>query len=180
VLRPIDDRLDNAAARPMIVPESIVCDNGKAYLSQTFINACRVFGISLQPAHPFTPTDKPIVERTLESVKALFAQHVTGFVGSSTEHRGRNADQYAVFSLIELQDLLDEWIVTGWQNHPHDGLRDPLNPARILTPNEMYAASIAVSGYIPVPLSSDDYIGLFPSRPRNEFPNASVAQLLGS
>jgi putative transposase len=166
VLRSIDERLDNAAARPVIVPENIVCDNGKAYLSQTFLNACRVFGISLQPAHPFTPTDKPIVERTLESVKTLFAQYVTGFVGSSTEHRGRNADQHAVFSLIELQDLLDEWIVTGWQNRPHDGLRDPLTPNRVLTPNEMYAASVSVAGYIPVPLSSDDYIGLHPSQPR--------------
>ena len=113
------------------------------------------------------PTDKPIVERTLESVKTLFAQYVTGFVGSCTEHRGRNADQHAVFSLIELQDLLDEWIVTGWQNRPHDGLlRDPLTPNRVLTPNEMYAASVSVAGYIPVPLSSDDYIGLHPSQPR--------------
>jgi hypothetical protein len=47
-------------------------------------------------------------------VKTLFAQYVTGFVGASTDHRGRNADQDAVFSLIELQDLLDEWIVTGF------------------------------------------------------------------
>jgi hypothetical protein len=61
-------------------------------MSDTFRNACRVFGVSLQPAHPFTPTDKPIIERTLESVKTLFTQYVTGFVGASTEHRGRNAD----------------------------------------------------------------------------------------
>lgn len=166
VMRSIDDRLDNAAARPVIVPENIVCDQGKAYMSETFRNACRVFGISLQPAHPFTPTDKPIIERTLESVKTLFAQYVTGFVGASTEHRGRNADQDAVFSLIELQDLLDEWIVVGWQNRKHDGLRDPLNPSRVLTPNEMYAASLSVAGYVPVPLTAEDYIQLHPSQPR--------------
>lgn len=166
VLRSVDERLDNAAARPVIVPENIVCDNGKAYMSETFVNACRVLGISLQPAHPFTPTDKPIVERTLESVKTLFAQYVTGFLGSSVEHRGRNADQDAVFSLIELQELLDEWIVTGWQNRPHDGLRDPLNAGRVLTPNEMYAAALSVAGYVPVPLTAEDYIQLHPARPR--------------
>jgi putative transposase len=166
ILRSVDERLDNAAARPIIVPENIVCDNGKAYMSEAFLSACRVLGISLQPAHPFTPTDKPIVERTLESVKTLFAQYVTGFLGSSVEHRGRNADQDAVFSLIELQELLDEWIVTGWQNRQHDGLRDPLNAGRILTPNEMYAAALSVAGYVPVPLTADDYVQLHPTQLR--------------
>src|SRR5580704_641996 len=44
--------------RPVIVPETIVCDHGKAYLSATFRAACRSLGISLAPAHPHTPTDK--------------------------------------------------------------------------------------------------------------------------
>ena len=34
----IDTRLEQAAARPVIVPETIVCDNGMVYLSQTFRN----------------------------------------------------------------------------------------------------------------------------------------------
>lgn len=165
-LRSVDDRLDNAAGRPVIVPENIVCDNGKVFVSTTFLNACRSFGISLQPAHPDTPTDKPHVERTLESVKTLFAQYITGYLGSSTEYRGTDADQQAVFSLVELQDLLDEWIVTAWQNRKHDGLRDPLNTSRVLTPNEMYAASLAVAGYVPVPLSAEDYIQLQPVKLR--------------
>ncbi|WP_260502416.1 Mu transposase C-terminal domain-containing protein [Rhodococcus aetherivorans] len=166
VLRRVDDRLDNAAARPVIVPETIVYDHGSVYVSSTFRSACRTFGINAQPAHEDTPTDKPIIERTLESAKTLFAQHVTGYLGASVEHRGTDPDRRAVFSLIELQDLLDEWIVTGWQNRPHDGLRDPLNPQRVLTPNEKYAALLAVAGYVPVPLSPEDYIALLPSTPR--------------
>jgi hypothetical protein len=55
----LDERLAHAAARPVIVPETIICDNGKAYISHNFRSACRVLGISLQPAHPQTPTDKP-------------------------------------------------------------------------------------------------------------------------
>jgi len=58
-LTAIDERLEHAAARPVIVPETIVCDHGKAYLSATFRTACRSLGISLAPAHPGTPTDKP-------------------------------------------------------------------------------------------------------------------------
>ncbi len=37
----IDERLEHAAARPVIVPKTIVCDHGKAYLSVTFRSACR-------------------------------------------------------------------------------------------------------------------------------------------
>ena len=53
-----------------------------------------------------------------------------------------------------------------WQHRKHDELRDPLNPARVLTPNEMYAASLSVAGYVPVPLNAEDYIQLHPCQPR--------------
>ena len=158
----IDERLEHAAARPVIVPETIVCDHGKAYLSATFRAACRSLGISLAPAHPDTPTDKPVVERTLGSVSTLFAQYVAGYAGRSAEHRGKDTEQTAAWSMAGLQALLDEWIVAVWQNRPHDGLRDPLTPGQALTPNERYAALVAVAGYVPVPLGPEDYIELLP------------------
>ena len=52
-----------------------------------------------------------------------------------------------------MQDLLDEWLLAGWQPRPHDGLRDPLLPRRALSPNEMYAALVAAAGYLPLTLS---------------------------
>ncbi len=162
-LTSIDARLEHAAARPVIVPETIVCDHGKAYLSATFRSACRSLGISLAPAHPHTPTDKPVIERTLGSVSTLFAQYVAGYTGRSTEHRGKDAGQAAVWSMAELQALLDEWVVAVWQNRPHAGLRDPLSPGKALTPNERYAALVAVAGYVPVPLSPGDYLELLPA-----------------
>jgi putative transposase len=162
-LTAIDERLEHAAARPVIVPETIVCDHGKAYLSATFRTACRSLGINLAPAHPRTPTDKPVIERTLGSVATLFAQHVAGYVGPGTERRGKNAEDGAAWSMAELQALLDEWIVAVWQNRPHDGLRDPLAPGRALTPNEQYAALIGAAGYVPVPLGPEDYIELLPA-----------------
>jgi len=56
----VDARLEHAAARPVIVPETIVCDHGSVYVSQTFRSACRSLGINYQPAHPDTPTDKQL------------------------------------------------------------------------------------------------------------------------
>jgi hypothetical protein len=162
-LTAIDERLEHAAARPVIVPETIVCDHGKAYLCATFRAACRSLGISLAPAHPHTPTDKPVIERTLGSVATLFAQYVAGYAGPSAERRGKDAGASAVWSMAGLQALLDEWIVAVWQNRPHDGLRDPLSPGRALTPNERYAALIDAAGYVPVPLGPEDYIELPPA-----------------
>jgi transposase InsO family protein len=161
-LTTLDARLEHAAARPVIVPETIVCDHGKAFVSHTFRSACRALGINLQPGHPDTPTDKPHIEKTLGSVATLFAQFVAGYVGSSVERRGKHAEQQAAWSMLELQALLDEWIVTTWQNRPHDGLRDPVTPCKALTPNEKYAALVGVAGYVPVALSPEDYVELLP------------------
>lgn len=65
--------------------------------------------------------------------------------------------------MMELQDLLDEWIVACWQNRPHDGLRDPVSPGRTFTPNEKYASLVHAAGYIAVALKADDYIELLPA-----------------
>ena len=154
----------HAAARPVIVPETIVCDHGMVYMSQTFRTACRCDGH--HPASP--PTRAPRGRRApsrpaLRSVATLFAQYVAGYVGSSVERRGKNAEEGAAWSMAELQDLLDEWIVAVWQNRPHDGLRDPLTPGRALTPNERYAALIEPGRLRPGPAGPEDYIELLPA-----------------
>ena len=159
----LDQRLAHAAARPVIVPETIVCDHGKAFISQNFRSSCRLLGITFQPAHPRTPTDKPHIERTLESVASLFAQFVSGYLGRSAEFRGHGAGNEPLWPLMELQGLLDEWVIACWQNRPHDGLRDPAAPGRALTPNEKYAALVQAAGYVPVALSAGDYIELLPA-----------------
>jgi putative transposase len=78
----IDARMQAAAARPVIVPDTIVIDGGKVFISGTFTRACERLGISVQRARPGTPTDKPIVEATFSSIKARgvagMADHRTG------------------------------------------------------------------------------------------------------
>ncbi|MEF3115215.1 Mu transposase C-terminal domain-containing protein [Streptomyces chrestomyceticus] len=162
-LLPLDERLEHAAARPVIVPEMIVCDHGKAFMSRNFLASCRFLQIDLQPAHKGSPFEKGTIERTLASVGTLFTQFLPGFTGRSTEHRGQHLDKHPLWSLLELQELLDEWIVAHWQNRPHDGLRDPSAPGRSFTPNEKYAALVEACGYVPVALSGDDYVELLPS-----------------
>ncbi|WP_435885779.1 Mu transposase C-terminal domain-containing protein [Streptomyces erythrochromogenes] len=159
----LDERLAHAAARPVIVPETIVCDHGKVFISRNFQSSCRFLQIEFQPTHKGSPFEKGHIEKMLGSVATLFAQFVAGYTGRSTDHRGRHLERERLWSLLELQELLDEWIVAAWQNRPHDGLRDPAHPGRAFTPNEKYAALIEACGYVPVALSGDDYVELLPA-----------------
>ena len=159
----IDARMEHAAARPVIIPETIVVDHGKVFISRNFRASCNFLGINFQPAHQGSGWEKGHIERMLGSVASLFAQFVAGYSGSSVERRGRHAERQAAWSLLELQELLDEWIISAWQNRPHDGLRDPLHPGRAFTPNEKYATLVETAGYVPVALSAGDYIELLPA-----------------
>ncbi|MEU8549059.1 Mu transposase C-terminal domain-containing protein [Streptomyces roseoverticillatus] len=160
----MDERLEHAAARPVIVPETIVCDHGKVFISNNFRASCRYLGINLQPAHKATPTDKGTIEKTLGSVATLFAQFVAGYTGSNPDRRGRRLEYGQLWSLPELQSLLDEWIIAVWQTRTHDALRDPDAPRRAFSPNEKYATLLQSCGYVPVPLSGADYVELLPER----------------
>ena len=148
----------------MIVPSTIVCDHGSIYISRNFRASCRHLGINFQPARKATGSDKPHIERLFGSVASLFAQFVSGYTGSNPDRRGRMVEGRPLWSMLELQDLLDEWLIAFWQNRPHDSLRDPVHPGQAFSPNQMYAALVETAGYVPVALGADDYIELLPPR----------------
>ena len=160
----IDERLAHAAAKPVIVPSTIVCDHGSVYISRNFRASCRHLGVNFQPARKATGSDKPHIERLFGSVASLFAQFVSGYTGSNPDRRGRMVEGKPLWSMLELQDLLDEWLIAFWQNRPHDGLRDPVHPGQAFSPNQMYAALVETAGYVPVALDAADYIELLPAR----------------
>jgi len=55
----IDERLEHAAARPVIIPQVITVDHGKVFVSESSKASCAFLGISFQPARKATGTDKP-------------------------------------------------------------------------------------------------------------------------
>jgi transposase InsO family protein len=159
----IDERLEHAAAKPVIVPDTIVIDHGSVFVSAAFRAACRHLGISIQPAHLASGAEKPHIERYFGSVGSLFSQFVSGYTGRNPDRRGRHVEDQPLWSMARLQELLDEWLVAFWLNRPHDGLRDPEHPGRAFTPDEKYATLIEAAGYVPVSLGPDDYIELLPA-----------------
>lgn len=159
-----DERMRGAAARPVIVPDMIVMDNGKVFAGRAFMDACAYLGISVRPACYHSPTHKAIIERTFGSVKSLFSQFVTGYTGRDFHHRGKKVESERLWRLDQLNDLLQEWIATGWQQRPHEELRNPFLPSMPpRTPNQMFAAHVASSGYVPVRLSAEDRLRMLPT-----------------
>ncbi|KDQ71452.1 Mu transposase C-terminal domain-containing protein [Streptomyces sp. NTK 937] len=162
-LATLDERLAGAAARPVVLPETIVVDRGKIFVSRAFTAACESLGISVQPAPPRAPTAKGIVERAFGTINHLFCQHLPGHTGSDVTRRGPDIEKDACYSVAQMQDLLDEWLV-HYHHRPHEGLRHPMMPKKALTPNQMWAVLVAVAGYVPVPLTGRDYLELLPVR----------------
>ncbi|MFF3275861.1 Mu transposase C-terminal domain-containing protein [Streptomyces chrestomyceticus] len=158
----VDARMEQAAAKPVIVPDTVVIDGGKVFISDTFLRACERLGISVQRARPRTPTDKGVVEATFPAVNTLFAQHLAGYTGRDVTRRGEKVEQAALWTIPELQDLLEEWLLAGWQMRPHDALRDPFRPGKAMSPNDKYASLVAAAGYLPLTLRGEDYLELLP------------------
>lgn len=150
------------AAKPVIVPESITVDRGKVFVGSTFTAACERLQISLVKASPRTPTDKPHMERFFAGVNTGFTQYLAGYTGPNVVRRGKDPAAEARFTLAEVQNLLEWWLVAVWQNRPHPGLRHPAMPKKDLTPNEAFAALAGVAPQIPVTLTREDYIALLP------------------
>ncbi|OPC76580.1 hypothetical protein B4N89_46310 [Embleya scabrispora] len=157
-----DPRMIGAAARPVIRPKMIVVDHGKIFNSEHFVDVCTTLGISVRPARMRTPTDKAIVESTFAAIKKLFCQHVAGYTGAELAKRGKHVTDGPLWSINEVQDLLDEWIALHWQQKPHEGLRSPFLPGVTVSPNRMYAALVAAEGHVPMPLTVSQNRRLLP------------------
>jgi putative transposase len=154
-------RYDTAQA--FIVPQRIMVDNGADYVSNVFRSACEQLGVSITESSTYSPTDKAMVERTFHSIKTLFAQHLPGYTGGTVTNRGEDPSKDAdLLDIYTLTELFDRWVSICWQNRPHEGLRDPLDPSVVHTPNSMYMAMFDLTGYVPIPLTADDYISLMP------------------
>ncbi|MGI5461222.1 Mu transposase C-terminal domain-containing protein [Streptomyces sp. CA-249302] len=159
-----DERMEGAAARPVIIPEMIIMDNGKVFAGRAFMDACAQLGISVRPACAYSPTHKAIMERTFGSVKSLFSQFFPGYTGKDLTHRGKNVAGERLWRIDQINDFLQQWIALGWQQRPHSELRNPFLPSMPpRTPNQVFAAHVASSGYVPLRLSAEDRLRLLPT-----------------
>lgn len=136
-------------------PETLVIDHGKAFLSAHVIGVCARLGISIQPAQPRKPTDKPTVERFFRSLREGLVQHLPAYKGPDLHSRGEGLEEQAFLFLHELEDVIRDWITTVYHPTDHDGLAVAEWPNLAMSPNDMFALGIAKSGLLRIPVEPE-------------------------
>ncbi|MGV0680334.1 transposase [Mycolicibacterium fortuitum] len=142
-------------AGPAILPETIVIDHGKIYISEHLTSTCERLGISIQPARLRTGRDKGPIERFFRTLREDLLQTLPGYKGPDVYSRGLDVESEAFFYLDELEAIIREWIAVVYHHRPHDGLLDPGLPGLELSPATMFEHGIARAGYIEVPNDPD-------------------------
>lgn len=142
---------DRVAGMPACLPEAIVVDRGRVYLSNHVISACARLGISIQPAIPYKPTDKPTVERFFKSLREGLLQHLPGYKGPDVYNRGQDVEDQAFYYVAELEQIIREWVGQIYHHDTHAGLSIPEVPRLSLTPLEMFETGLAKTGGLLLP-----------------------------
>ncbi|WP_097250524.1 TnsA-like heteromeric transposase endonuclease subunit [Streptomyces sp. 1222.2] len=142
-------------ASPALVPETIVVDHGKPYISEHVTSVCQRLGVSVQPARLRTGRDKGPIERFFRTLREGLLELLPGYKGPDLFSRGVNPEGEAFFFLNELEAIIREWVACVYHHRPHRGLVDPRVPGLRLSPATMFEHGIARAGYIEVPRDPD-------------------------
>ncbi|MDQ2758632.1 MAG: integrase, partial [Actinomycetota bacterium] len=138
-------------ALPGCVPETIVVDHGKQYLSAHVVGVCARMGISVQPAIPHKPTDKPTVERFFRTLRESLLQHLPAYKGPDVYSRGKDVEGQAFLYVSELEQIIREWVGTIYHHTKHSGLCVPQWPGVAFSPAEMFQVGLARAGSLRLP-----------------------------
>ena len=152
---------------PVCPPETLVIDHGKAFLSAHVISVCTRLGISIQPAQPKKPTDKPTCERFFKTLREGLIQHLPAYKGPDIYSRGERVEDAAFLFLHELEDIdprVDRAGVSPVSEQ--DGLAVPEWPHLKLSPNEMYEIGVARAGLLRIPATPELAYDFLASGPR--------------
>ena len=147
--------------RAGILPETIVVDHGRPFLSEHVTTACARLGISIQPARIYQPTDKSPVERFFRTLDSLL-QELPGYKGADVSGRGDDVEGEAVYTVPQLEQIIREWIATVYHLRPHESLADPSLPGVKLSPAQKYDQGLAVAGSLRMPTDRNVLLELLP------------------
>ncbi|MBB5913933.1 transposase InsO family protein [Nocardia transvalensis] len=143
--------ITDGVTHPPLVPETLVIDHGKIYVSEHMTSVCARMGISIQPARLRTGRDKGPVERFFRTLREDLLQALPGYKGPDLHSRGERPEDEAIFYLDELDTIVREWVGQVYHLRPHAGLVDPHQPGQQLSPALMFQHGVARAGYVEVP-----------------------------
>lgn len=123
-------------------PETLKADNGKEFINRAVERFCRDAVITLKPCRPFSPEEKPHIERFFGTLNRDLFEKLPGYVGHNVaqrqaiEHRRSFAHRFGeeaqlvletALSPEGLQARIDAWLNDVYERRPHDG--DGMNGA---------------------------------------------------
>lgn len=147
----LDKEQGRGAASPAIVPETMIVDHGRIFVSAHFTSVCERLGISVQPARLRKGRDKGPVERFFDTLREDLLQYLPGYKGSDIFSRGLDTEGQAFYFLDQLETIIREWIAVDYHNRNHSSLLDPAVPGMRMSPAEMFEHGVARAGYIEAP-----------------------------
>ena len=140
---------------PHVCPETLVIDHGKVYVSEHVRSVCSRLGISIQPARPYTPTDKAAIERFFRTLREQLLVALPGYKGPDVYSRGSNVEDEAYYFVDELEEIIRRWVVDQYMRRPHRGLVNEFAPGVIYSPQQRLEEGIARAGYLRIPITPD-------------------------
>lgn len=147
-------------------PETLVIDHGRAFMSAHVIGVCTRLGMSIQPAQPKKPTDKPTVERFFRTLREGLIQHLPAYKGPDVHSRGEAVEEAAFFFIHEVEEIIREWVSEVYHRREHDGLVIPQWPKLPLSPLEMLRIGLARAGRLRLPASPELAFQFLAVKPR--------------
>ena len=119
------------------VPESAKTDNGSDYVSKHMVRVFTDLAIEQILCPPFTPENKPHIERFFHTFSHSIVELLPGFIGHSVADRKaiearrtfaqrmmkQGADPIQInMSSDALQAICDRWVAAMYHHNPHSGL----------------------------------------------------------
>jgi len=144
------------------VPEAMVVDNGKPFLSSYSTSVVAELGIDYEPQRTYTPTDKPQIERAFRTIKDRFESLMAGFTGGSVYEKGDDPAGEQLWSGALYERRLRQCIDL-YNNTVNTGLALEGDPFAPVSPMMMWEHAVRRDGHIPVPAWRDQWIRFLPS-----------------
>lgn len=105
------------------IPDLIVCDNGREFLSQGFRDMAAALGTTIRLAPVRNPEYKGVVESFLKTVSKAALSGLPGGTGSNPQERGDyDAEKAARMSLHDLREYFYHWLLAEYVWKRHSGI----------------------------------------------------------
>jgi len=147
---------------PSVLPETLVVDNGKVYVSPQVMSVCLAFGTNLRLGRPYKGSDKAQVERFFRTLRQQLLMKIPGYKGNNIFTRGRFSHRRISYTVQQLDAIIRDYIATIYHLSVHRSLHPANFPVGDMTPLQKFDEGVTRAGIRIVPNQAEVAIELLP------------------